>query len=39
MWLVMVEGRSVHVFLVGKPDSKRGLGDWDIRWRIIFKWI
>jgi hypothetical protein len=27
MWLVMVEGRSVHVFLVGKPDSKRGLGD------------
>jgi len=40
-WACSVYGerRGVYRVLVGKPEGKRPLGDPDIDWRIILRWI
>jgi hypothetical protein len=35
----MGEGRGVYRVLVGKSEGKRPLGDPDVDWRIILRWI
>ena len=33
------ERRGVYRVLVGKPERKNHLGDPDVDWRIILRWI